>query len=97
MAQDLKTKSKSAETAPAKAAAALQYQVGFNNQFATEARPGALPLGRNSPQKPPLGLYAEQISGTVLHRAARAKTAAPGPTASARRWCTGPTRASTTA
>jgi homogentisate 1,2-dioxygenase len=25
-----------------------------------------LPLGRNSPQKPPLGLYAEQISGTAF-------------------------------
>ncbi len=37
---------------------------GFGNEFATEALPGALPQGRNSPQRPPLGLYAEQISGT---------------------------------
>ncbi len=37
---------------------------GFGNEFATEAIPGALPVGRNSPQRPPLGLYAEQISGT---------------------------------
>ena len=45
-------------------AAALQYQSGFGNQFLSEAVAGALPVGRNSPQRPPLGLYAEQISGT---------------------------------
>jgi hypothetical protein len=27
------------------------YQVGFGNSFATEAIPGVLPLGQNSPQK----------------------------------------------
>ena len=43
---------------------ATQYQAGFGNHFATEAVPGALPVGRNSPQKAPLGLYAEQLSGT---------------------------------
>ncbi len=37
---------------------------GFGNEFATEAVPGALPDGRNSPQRPPHGLYAEQLSGT---------------------------------
>ncbi len=37
---------------------------GFGNTFATEALPGALPQGRNSPQRPALGLYAEQLSGT---------------------------------
>ncbi len=37
---------------------------GFGNEFATEALPGALPHGRNSPQRPAFGLYAEQISGT---------------------------------
>jgi homogentisate 1,2-dioxygenase len=42
----------------------LQYQSGFGNYFESEAVPGALPIGRNSPQQPPLGLYAEQISGT---------------------------------
>ena len=42
----------------------LQYQSGFGNQFVSEAVPGALPVGRNSPQRPPRGLYAEQISGT---------------------------------
>lgn len=41
-----------------------QYMSGFGNEFATEAVPGALPEGRNSPQKPSYGLYAEQVSGT---------------------------------
>ena len=44
--------------------AAPAYQSGFANEFATEALPGALPLGRNSPQRCPYGLYAEQLSGT---------------------------------
>ncbi|HZT51537.1 MAG TPA: homogentisate 1,2-dioxygenase, partial [Stellaceae bacterium] len=42
----------------------LRYLTGFGNEFATEAVPGALPQGQNSPQKPPHGLYAEGISGT---------------------------------
>lgn len=45
---------------------ALTYQSGFGNEFATEALPGALPVGRNSPQRAPYGLYAEQISGTAF-------------------------------
>jgi len=44
----------------------LRYQSGFVNEFATEALPGALPVGRNSPQKAPYGLYAEQLSGTAF-------------------------------
>ncbi len=40
------------------------YMPGFGNDFETEALPGALPIGRNSPQKAPYGLYAEQLSGT---------------------------------
>ncbi len=40
------------------------YLSGFGNDFATEALPGALPVGRNSPQKCPYGLYAEQLSGS---------------------------------
>jgi homogentisate 1,2-dioxygenase len=44
----------------------LQYQTGFGNEFATEAVEGALPQGRNSPQSAPLGLYAEQFSGTAF-------------------------------
>ena len=42
----------------------LAYLSGFGNEHATEAAPGALPQGRNSPQRPPHGLYAEQLSGT---------------------------------
>jgi len=42
----------------------LGYLSGFGNEHATEAVSGALPEGRNSPQRPPLGLYAEQLSGT---------------------------------
>ena len=41
-----------------------QYQSGFGNEFATEAVAGALPVGQNSPQSAPLGLYAEQLSGS---------------------------------
>src|SRR5690606_30991273 len=44
----------------------LQYQSGFGNDWATEALPGALPAGRNSPQRCPYGLYAEQLSGTAF-------------------------------
>jgi len=42
------------------------YQSGFGNEFASEAIPGALPVGRNSPQRVPHGLYAEQFSGTAF-------------------------------
>ena len=41
-----------------------RYLTGFGNEFATEAVGGALPHGQNSPQQAPLGLYAEQLSGT---------------------------------
>ncbi|MDJ1159846.1 homogentisate 1,2-dioxygenase [Chelatococcus sp. SYSU_G07232] len=40
------------------------YMSGFGNSFETEALPGALPIGRNSPQKVNYGLYAEQLSGS---------------------------------
>ena len=40
------------------------YMSGFGNSFETEALPGALPVGRNSPQKCNYGLYAEQLSGS---------------------------------
>jgi homogentisate 1,2-dioxygenase len=72
---DAKVKTKrdgKTETRPPKAGgktertSALQYQSGFGNQFVSEAMPGALPVGRNSPQKPPYGLYAELISGTAF-------------------------------
>lgn len=44
----------------------LDYQSGFGNEFATEALPGALPEGQNSPQRAPYGLYAELVSGTAF-------------------------------
>src|SRR3954451_23054004 len=43
---------------------ALRYHTGFGGHFESEAVPGALPKGRNSPQRPPFGLYAEQLSGS---------------------------------
>lgn len=39
---------------------------GFGNHFSTEAVPGALPVGQNSPQHVPFGLYAEHLSGTAF-------------------------------
>jgi homogentisate 1,2-dioxygenase len=42
----------------------LRYMSGFGNSFETEALPGALPIGRNSPQRCAYGLYAEQLSGS---------------------------------
>ncbi|HET7135900.1 MAG TPA: homogentisate 1,2-dioxygenase [Casimicrobiaceae bacterium] len=44
----------------------LRYLSGFGSEFATEALDGALPVGRNSPQRAPHGLYAEQLSGTAF-------------------------------
>jgi homogentisate 1,2-dioxygenase len=58
------TQSRNAPIKPRPAETALQYHAGFGNHFVTESIPGALPVGRNSPQRPPYGLYAEQISGT---------------------------------
>lgn len=46
--------------------APLRYQSGFANHFESEALPGALPVGRNSPQRCPYGLYAEQFSATAF-------------------------------
>jgi len=44
----------------------LSYQSGFGNEFASEALAGAVPVGQNSPQRAPYGLYAEQLSGTAF-------------------------------
>ena len=44
----------------------MRYQSGFGNHFSSEALKGALPVGRNSPQRAPKGLYAEMISGTAF-------------------------------
>jgi homogentisate 1,2-dioxygenase len=45
---------------------APRYLSGFANHHASEAVPGALPKGRNSPQRPAFGLYTEQFSGTAF-------------------------------
>ena len=45
---------------------ASSYLAGFGNHHVSEAIPGALPQGQNSPQRPPHGLYAEQLSGTAF-------------------------------
>src|SRR5260221_8220122 len=42
----------------------LDYLTGLGGHFETEAVPGALPKGRNSPQRPAFGLYVEQLSGS---------------------------------
>ncbi|WP_338243605.1 homogentisate 1,2-dioxygenase [Aurantiacibacter hainanensis] len=44
----------------------MRYQTGFLNHFASEAIEGALPEGRNSPQRPAFGLYAEQFSTSAF-------------------------------
>ncbi|MFD6968111.1 homogentisate 1,2-dioxygenase [Streptomyces sp. NPDC059979] len=49
-----------------KTAEALEYLTGFGNEHSSQAVPGALPIGRNSPQRAPLGLYAEQLSGSAF-------------------------------
>ncbi len=54
----------------------LKYQSGFGNEFASEALPGALPQGQNSPQQCAWGLYAEQWNGSAFAapRAANRRT-----------------------
>src|SRR6476620_1483774 len=44
----------------------FRYMSGFGGYFETEAVEGALPKGRNSPQRPAFGLYAEQLSGSAF-------------------------------
>ena len=51
---------------PAMALEERRYFSGFGGHFESEAVPGALPQGRNSPQRPAFGLYAEQLSGTAF-------------------------------
>jgi homogentisate 1,2-dioxygenase len=45
---------------------ARRYMSGFGGHFESEAIEGALPKGRNSPQRPAFGLYAEQLSGSAF-------------------------------
>ncbi|KAB2883260.1 MAG: homogentisate 1,2-dioxygenase [Pseudorhodoplanes sp.] len=58
------TRSSGAVSRSGRSAAKPDYMSGFGNSFETEALPGALPIGRNSPQKCNYGLYAEQLSGS---------------------------------
>ena len=44
----------------------LSYISGFGGYVETEAVDGALPKGRNSPQRPAFGLYTEQLSGSAF-------------------------------
>jgi homogentisate 1,2-dioxygenase len=44
----------------------FRYMSGFGGHFESEAVEGALPIGRNSPQRPAFGLYAEQLSGSAF-------------------------------
>lgn len=46
--------------------ATLEYQLGFANEFASEAMAGTLPEGQNSPQKVAHGLVSELVSGTAF-------------------------------
>ncbi len=62
---DMGATPKSARAAAARRAR-LAYQSGFGNTFSTEAEKGALPVGQNSPQKTPRGLYPEVLSGTAF-------------------------------
>jgi homogentisate 1,2-dioxygenase len=47
-------------------ATSLKYSTGFGNEHSSEALPGALTIGRNTPQRPPYGLYTELLSGTAF-------------------------------
>jgi homogentisate 1,2-dioxygenase len=53
-----------AKAEPYRGGTAPGYMTGFGNSFETEALAGALPVGRNSPQRVNYGLYAEQLSGS---------------------------------
>lgn len=52
-----------------------RYQPGFGNSFESEAIPGVIPHGQNSPRAIRFGLYAEQMTGSsfVAPRAANRK------------------------
>jgi homogentisate 1,2-dioxygenase len=60
------TTTAAAAAATAAVTAAPKYLSGFGGHAESEALPGALPRGQNSPQVCPYGLYAEQLSGTAF-------------------------------
>ncbi|KAI5310187.1 hypothetical protein KEM55_000742 [Ascosphaera atra] len=43
-----------------------EYQSGFGNSFASEAVPGTIPQGQNSPRCVRFGLYAEQMTASAF-------------------------------
>lgn len=43
-----------------------KYQPGFNNHFESEAIPGTIPKGQNSPRFIRFGLYAEQMTASAF-------------------------------
>ncbi|KAH8750426.1 homogentisate 1,2-dioxygenase [Hyaloscypha sp. PMI_1271] len=43
-----------------------EYQVGFGNHFESEAVPGTIPQGQNSPRCVRFGLYAEQMTASAF-------------------------------
>jgi homogentisate 1,2-dioxygenase len=49
---------------PLRAPASIAHQPGFGSTHTSEALPGALPLGQNTPRPSPYGLYPELLSGT---------------------------------
>lgn len=53
-------------TDTSRVATGLQYLHGFGNEHESEALPGALPVGRFSPQRVNYGLYAEQFNSTAF-------------------------------
>src|SRR5512145_1712423 len=63
---DMRATSTMKRRAARRARRRIAYQRGFGNTFASEAVKGALPVGQNSPQRAPLGLYAEVVSGTAF-------------------------------
>jgi len=63
--EEIKSEAAVRETAR-KTAASLRYSTGFGNEHASEALVGALPIGRNNPQRPAYGLYTELLSETAF-------------------------------
>ena len=63
---NVKTDLSALTRAPSHSGTVEGYMPGFGNDFETEALPGSLPQGMNSPQKCNYGLYGEQLSGTAF-------------------------------
>jgi homogentisate 1,2-dioxygenase len=66
MAPDTRTPESAVREEARKTAASLAYSTGFGNEHASEALVGALPVGRNYPQRPAYGLYTELLSESAF-------------------------------